>query len=96
MSRIDGCPHVALVMARFRNGRGEVINGGEWSDKDVKGYICMHCGFPMMAAPVRKFKNNIEAYRLFEEMQKEYQLDLPSAGRPMPAGQPEDATCLGT
>lgn len=93
MSRIEGCPHVAIVMARFKNAKGEIVNGGEWSDNDVKGYVCMRCGFPMMAAPVRKFKNNPEATKFFAKIQEEYQLDLPSVGPKLPPGQPEDLTC---
>lgn len=63
------CSHIALIKARIK---------GEFSDKDVTAFVCSACGFPFLAAPMRKFKHNPEALKFFEKIAEEVKLDLPS------------------
>lgn len=59
------CSHPTTIVAK---------TSGKYSDEDVRTHICLTCGFPVLVAPVSKFKSNAEAIKFFKKIQSEIEL----------------------
>jgi hypothetical protein len=62
------CIHGGLLRARVRE-----LKGG-FSDSDVIVYACSRCGFPFLAAPLEKFKDDKEALQFFRQIASEVRI----------------------
>lgn len=64
----EPCSHLVIMMGKIT---------GSLSDEDFRVYHCIKCGFPVLAAPVMKFKHNAAAKKIFAKIAEEINDELP-------------------